>query len=263
MTMYMSTCASRLGRALLFSFVMFATPQAYSVTCAQGSRSIVATTTNFCPTCWAHPTPTRSAKLLNRSTCLQCSLFCPITALAPADAGIEGLQSTDGVASGACVDVHGGKYVANGPLPVAVLVDWSRQTSLIHQRPEVAAALALMEWNGQRDGLIRDEEFVVSFLGSPTSSTVSFIQEHGAMSGFDSSFSALPRMHSLRVSVTLRSPSGGRNYEMVAVTTRHHGERVVEALAPVVLRGSGAVASVADTSGASEPFFAVELDVAP
>jgi len=259
----MITSPASFRRTLLFSSLVIVAPHAYGITCAQGSRSIVATSTQFCPTCRVHPAPTRSATLLNRSTCLQCSLFCPMTAREPADGGDAARQSADEFASGTCAETSEVKPRANGPLPIALLVDWSTQTELIDRHPEVAAALALMEWNGQRSGLIRDDEFVVSFLGSPTSSTVPFIRENGPISDFDTTFSDLPHMHALRVSVTLRAPSGGDGYDMIVVTTKHQGEHVVEALVPVVLRGSGVLATVTDASGAGEQFFAVELGRVP
>lgn len=168
-------------------------------------------------------------------------------------------------ASGDAGRAHGtaASHGATAARPIALLVDWSAKHGLLERRPDVATALALLEWNGQRNGLIRDEEMVLSFLGAPTPATVASIRRHGRASAFDETFSALPDQHWLRVSVMLREHPSGSGLDAVVLTTRQAGERTLEAWAPVVLTGPAVLATVDDTDGRMERFLAVQLDRAP
>lgn len=262
--------ASSALRLSLLIAVVFATP-GYAVTCAQGPRFSGWVGSQFCPTCSAYTASGRSAKLLNRSTCVQCSLMCPMTARTPAvdGAGLAGrvdakaLGPVAATADAGCTHGMGPPAPVTAVRPVALLVDWSEKRALQHRRPDVAAVLALLEWRGQRSGLIRDEEVVVSFSGAPTPATVSSIRANGPVSAFDETFAPLPEQHWLRVSIVLRAHPGGTGLDAVVVTLRQQGERVIEAWGPIVLRGSAVLATMNDADGGSEEFLAVEFGREP
>ncbi len=142
---------------------------------------------------------------------------------------------------------------------IALLVASQAKRELAERRPDVASAIALLEWNGRRDGLMRDEEVVVSFLGAPTPRSASFIRANGPMSAFDETFAALPDGQWLRVSMSLRPHSDQRRVDAVVLTTLQVGEQILSASEPVILSGLAVTATVDDVQGGSEPILVVEL----
>lgn len=221
------------------------TTDAHGITCAQGSRFSGWAGSQFCPTCSA------------------------LTARDPSTAAVDvagqepSTHPPAPVASGAgrCTEVEAsaGHTGAIGPA-VALLVADEVQQKLMKQRPDAAAALAMLTWNGQRSGLIRDDEIVLSFLGSPTTSTVRFMEANGPTSAFDETFTSLPEGQWLRVSIMLRQRPSDTGLDAIVLTTLQERERIVSVLDPIVLSGAAVTATLDDAAGVRESFLAVELD---
>lgn len=138
--------------------------------------------------------------------------------------------SIPALASGTCI-------AGEGRPGVALLLEDASAELLAKTRPEVAAALGIIEWQGLLGAVVGADETAVSFLGQPTTATARLIRARGGESPFDATLAPLPPTEWVRVALSVSRHSTDRYVTVLATTIRMRAETVLDAQAPVVLSG--------------------------